>query len=413
MNAKSSYNLTISLLAILVIGGIVALGYQIATGLGVTGMDNMVSWGLYIIMFMFFVGLSAGGLIVSSSATVFNIQAFKQVAKPATILSTVCIIIAGLFILVDLGQPFRVLNLLFHPQFASPLIWDVVVISIYLAINIIYLYTMNKKTPNVSLLKTLSYIALPIAILVHSVTAWIFGLQIAKEGWYSAILAPLFVASALDSGLALLIISLVLLTIYKVFTVGQKVITSLAGLMITCVAVDAYLVFSEIVTMAYPQEPSTMLVLNTILKGSMAPFFWGQIILGVIIPLAILLFSKNREKTGLVVFSSVLIIIGVFFKRVWLLLASFIHPNVAGTSGVTLGTYIPNTAGNEFNSIWATVGQYAPTAIELMITVGLLALGALMFIVMSRRLLIDSSEAKLGRQDASMVESISVSQVQS
>ena len=72
--------------------GFGALGYQLVNGLGVTGMNNAVSWGLYITMFMFFVGLSAGGLIVSSSATVFNIPAFKVVAKPATILSTACII---------------------------------------------------------------------------------------------------------------------------------------------------------------------------------------------------------------------------------------------------------------------------------------------------------------------------------
>lgn len=412
MSTSSRYNVTIGLLALLVVGGIVAFGYQIATGLGVTGMDNMVSWGLYIIMFMFFVGLSAGGLIVSSSATVFNIPKFKQVAKPATILSTVCIIIAGLFVLVDIGQPFRVFNLIFHAQFASPLIWDVGVIGIYLLINILYLYNMNKPNAKESVMRGISYIALPVAVLVHSITAWIFGLQIAREGWYSAIIAPLFVTSALDSGLALLIITLVLLTTYKVFTVDRKLFASLAGLMVTCLAVDAYLVFSEIITMAYPQEPYTMLVLNTLLKGSMAPFFWGQVVLGVAIPMVILLFRKNRENLNLVVFSSVLIIIGVFFKRVWLLLTSFIHPNVAGPSGVISGKYIPKTADNVYHDIWATVGQYGPTGMEIMITVGLVALGALMFILMSRRLLADRPQTAAGGLGASGAEGLSASQTQ-
>ena len=263
-------------LGLLSLIGFGALGYQLINGLGVTGMNNATSWGLYITMFMFFVGLSAGGLIVSSSATVFNIPAFKVVAKPATILSTVCIIVAGIFIMVDIGSPFRVLNLILHSQFKSPLMWDVCVITLYLCINVAYLYLMTRKEPSKKALSVMSRIALPVAILVHSVTAWIFGLQIAREGWHSALMAPLFVASALDSGLALLIIVLVLLIKFKVFTVEKKLITTLAGLLVTCVAVDAYFVFSEILTMFYPQEESVMLVLNEMLKGSMAPFFLGR-----------------------------------------------------------------------------------------------------------------------------------------
>ncbi len=374
-------------LGLLSLIGFGALGYQLVNGLGVTAMNNATSWGLYITMFMFFVGLSAGGLIVSSSATVFNIPAFKVVAKPATILSTVCIIVAGIFIMVDIGSPFRVLNLILHSQFKSPLMWDVCVITLYLCINVAYLYLMTRKEPSKKALSVMSRIALPVAILVHSVTAWIFGLQIAREGWHSALMAPLFVASALDSGLALLIIVLVLLIKFKVFTVEKKLITTLAGLLVTCVAVDAYFVFSEILTMFYPQEESVMLVLNEMLKGSMAPFFWGEVILGFLIPLAILLFKKNREKTSLVIFSSVLIVIGVFFKRVWLLFTSFIHPHVEGAPGITLGSYTPSESPNVFPSFWTLHGQYVPTLVELMVVVGMISFGVLLFIYLSRKIL--------------------------
>lgn len=379
-------------LGLLSLTGFGALGYQLVNGLGVTGMNNSVSWGLYITMFMFFVGLSAGGLIVSSSATVFDIPSFKVVAKPATILSTVCIIVAGAFIMIDIGSPFRVLNLILHSQFKSPLMWDVCIITLYLSINIIYLYLMTRPKQNKKMLKIMSSIALPIAILVHSITAWIFGLQIAREGWHSALMAPLFVASALDSGLALLIIVLVLLIKYKVFFVEKKLITSLAGLLVTCVAVDAYFVFSEILTMLYPQEEAVLHVLNEMLKGSMAPFFWGEVILGFVIPLAILLFKKNREKTSLVIFSSVLIVIGVFFKRVWLLFTSFIYPHVDGAPGITLGSYTPSESPNVFPNFWTLHGQYTPTLIELMIVVGMISFGALLFIYLSRRILIDQKK---------------------
>ena len=144
MNNIIKYNTWIAILGVLTLMGLGAWGYQIMNGLGVTAMNNAVSWGLYIIMFMFFVGLSAGGLIVSSSATVFDIPAYKAVAKPAIILSTVCITLAGIFIMVDLGGVFRVYNLLIHPQFKSPLMWDVVVITTYMIINIAYLFYMTR-----------------------------------------------------------------------------------------------------------------------------------------------------------------------------------------------------------------------------------------------------------------------------
>jgi dimethyl sulfoxide reductase membrane subunit len=386
---KRNLYIWLGILGALSLAGFGALGYQLVNGLGVTGMNNATSWGLYIIMFMFFVGLSAGGLIVSSSATVFNIPSFKVVAKPATILSTVCIVIAAAFIMIDLGSPLRFLNLFLHPQFKSPLMWDVVVVSLYLMINVAYLYFMTRKEPNKKVLSVMSRIALPVAILVHSVTAWVFGLQIARTGWHSAIMAPLFVASALDSGLALLLIVLVLLKKLNVFIVEKKLITTLAGLLVTCVAVDAYLVFSEILTMYYPGEEGVMHELNEMLKGSMAPYFWGEVILGFVIPLAILLFKKNREKTGLVIFSSVLIIIGVFFKRVWLVLTSFIHPNVAGAPGITLGSYVPSESPNVFPDFWTLHGQYAPSFIELTIAVGMIAFGALLFTILTRLILVD------------------------
>lgn len=387
MTQKAKFNLTIGILSVLTLIGFGAILYQVINGLGVTGMNNVVSWGTYIMLFMFFVGLSAGGLIVSSSATVFNIPSFKVVAKPATILSTVCVIVATVFILVDLGQPFRIFNLLIHGQFSSPLMWDVVVISLYLVINILYLYFMTRKQQNEKAMKIMSSIALPVAILVHSVTAWIFGLQIARDGWYTALMAPLFVASALDSGLALLLIVLVILSALKIFVVEKKLLTTLAGLLVTFVCVDAYLLLAEVITMVYPQEPSTMLVVNELVSGSLAPFFWGQVILGLVIPIGILLFKKNREKIRLIVISSILIVIGVLFKRVWLLFSAFIHPNFSAGQGITTGYYETGSDPSIFPNIWATIGNYAPTMIEFFIAIGVISFGVLLYIVLAKFIL--------------------------
>ena len=389
-------------LGVLALAGVAAWIYQLANGLGVTGMNNGTSWGLYITMFMLFVGLSAGGLIVASSASVFHVERFKRVALPAVILSTVCICLAGMFVLIDLGGIQRVWRILTGPNFASPLLWDVIVITLYLVINVLYLYFMTSKKANPHTVSVISRVALPVAILVHSVTAWIFALQIAKEGWYSAIMAPIFVASAMDSGLALLLIVLVALGAAKVFEAGRDLIASLAGLLATCIAVDAFFIGCEALTMAYPGAAGaeTLAVMAT---GSTAPFFWAEIIGGLLVPFCILVFARNRQRTGLVTLASALVVLGVLCKRVWLLLTSFIHPNIVGAPGVISGSSASAHASGA--EVWAVTSAYAPTWVEFVVVVGVVSLGALAFILLANKLLGKPADASAD-SNASSTESV-------
>ena len=400
--SKSKATPAAIVLALLVVAGVAAWIYQIVNGLAVTGMNNGNSWGLYITCFMFFVGLSAGGLIVASSASVFGIKQFKKVAKPAVLLSTVCIIAATAFVVVDLGGPARVFNLIIHAQIGSPLMWDIIVITIYFVINIVYLVLMKKEDGGADKTRALtitSRLALPVAILVHSVTAWIFGLQIAKVGWYSAIMAPLFVSSALDSGLALLIIVLIILNATRVFEVERKLIVSLAGLLAVFVAVDAFMVGSEILTMAYPAAEAEGALLAVMTSGATAPFFWGEIILGLAVPFCLLVFSKLRENTSVVVVASALIVIGVFCKRAWLLLSSFATFNVQGAPGVTYGR--ADMAGTD---VWAMIGIYAPTWVELVVALGVIALAALLYVLLAPKLFGDKKATKTEESVAAATE---------
>ena len=392
MKTSNAFKITAAVLAVLTVAGVAAWIYQLMDGLGVTGMNNGTSWGLYITCFMFFVGLSAGGLIVASSASVFHVKEYKKVALPAVILSTVCICLAGMFVLIDLGGIQRVWQIVVSPNPTSPLFWDICVISLYLVINIVYLaFMLSKKPGSENRVAVVSRFALPVAILVHSVTAWIFGLQIAREGWYSAIMAPIFVASALDSGLALLILALSGLKKAKLFDVDKKLIANLAGLLATCIAIDAFFVGCELLTVAYPQAAGGMALLGEMFAGSTALFFWGEIILGLLIPFCILVFAKNRQKTGLVLFASACVVVGVFFKRVWLLFTSFIHPNLYGAPGIASGSSeAAHAAGTE---MWALTGAYAPTWVEIVVVIGVVSLGVLAFMLLSKRLLAKAPKA--------------------
>ena len=386
---KATYGV-LGVLGALVVAGVAAWIYQLANGLGVTGMSNGVSWGLYIACFMFFVGLSAGGLIVASSASVFHIAEYKKVALPAIICSTVCICCAGMFVLIDMGGIQRVWRILVGPNPTSPLVWDVCVISCYLIINIVYLVFMCSKKPGAAdKVSIVSRFALPIAILVHSVTAWIFGLQVSKE-WYTAIMAPIFVASAMDSGLALLLLALMGLNKSGVFKVENKLISSLAGLLAVCIAVDAFFIGCECLTMAYPGAKGAE-ALSVMAGGITAPFFWIEIIGGLLIPFLLMVFAKNRANMKLVGLACVLVVAGVFCKRIWLLFTSFYEFNIAGAPGVISGSSAARGASGV--DVFAMLGTYAPTWVEIAVVVGVVSLGALAFIVMSRMLLAGRKQA--------------------
>ena len=158
-------------------------------GLAVTGMNNGTSWGLYIACFMFFVGLSAGGLIVASSASVFHIAQYKKVALPAIICSTVCICLAGMFVLIDLGGVQRRVAFAHGPNFHLAAVLGCVRYHCATWLLTFCTWCSCARRGRCPQVEIVSRFALPVAILVHSVTAWIFGLQLSRE-WYSAIMAP-------------------------------------------------------------------------------------------------------------------------------------------------------------------------------------------------------------------------------
>ena len=363
-------------LAVLTIVGVIAWIGQLVVGLGVTGMNNITSWGMYIAMFMFFVGLSAGAMIVASSAHVFNVEWLKGLTLPALIVALVCICAGGLAILIDLGGLPRVWRMLTGPNLASPLLWDMCGITLFIVVNVVFLVFAVKG--NEEGVRKVARVALPVAVLVLCVDAWIFGLQEARA-WYSAIMAPIFIASACDSGLSLLLIVLSAMKKAGLYEVAEDAFKKIAGLLATFIAIDAFLIGCEILTMAYPGGHESV-ALSHMVSGSTAPFFWFEIIGGLLIPFLVLVFAKNRANTTLVVVSAVLVIVGVFCKRMWLLLTSFITPNVEGALGVTLGG--PNAAMGGVGATWAVEGSYFVSPVEILIFIGISALVVLTLMVL-------------------------------
>jgi molybdopterin-containing oxidoreductase family membrane subunit len=356
----------------LLVGGmVVGLGcfvYQWVNGLAVTGLSNTISWGMYIITFMFLVGISAGGLIVAAGAELVGSERFASLQRLAVLLSGTAILAAALSILPDLGRPQMVWRMLRQPHWTSPLIWDVIIIGVYLTIAAIDLYILTRPNPRPGALRTMAFIALPAAVLVHSITAWIFGLLVARPFWNTALMAPMFVSSALVSGLGLLIVTAHVVDRTTEWEPDRNVFDDLGRLMVWFIAVDGFLLFAEILTTYASRVPDHLKQLNVLLTGRLAPVFWAEVVIGVVVPFGICA-SRLRKRRGWVVAAGALAMLGVFAKRINIVMTSMFMPLVGLEPGIPGGR-----AGQEF----APDPIYVPTWVEGGILLGLACFMALL-----------------------------------
>ena len=215
--------------------------YQLVYGLSVTGLNTSVVWGFYIANFVFFIGISLAGTFISAVLLLIKAEWRRPISRAAEVITVFALILAIFSIVADLGHPERFLNMIRYGRVNSPLIWDIVIIILYFLSSLFYLYL--SMLPDLALLRNISpegsarkklysflargwrggveqekrlkrvlggfmaVIIIPIAIMVHTVTAWIFGMTV-RPMWHSTILGPYFVVTAIFSGLAVILIAL-------------------------------------------------------------------------------------------------------------------------------------------------------------------------------------------------------------
>ena len=371
-------NAGIAAAAVLTAAGLALWGFQLSGGLVQTGMRNLDSWWLYITLFMFLVGLSAGGLIISSVPRAFGMKGFGGISKVAVWTSICCTVLAIAFVVVDLGHPARLWELFAYSNLGSPLMWDIIVLGAYLILSIVYLWaTLRAEEGKVSAvaLRIVSVIALVCAVLVHSVTAWIFGLQQAREFWHTALLAPWFVSSALVCGTALVLAVVIALRRVGYLELDQSNITKMTKMLGAFVVVDLYFFGCDLLTSAFPGGSGAEVV-AMLVSGPLAPFFWVEII-GCALAAAVC-FAPRLRTNPLIVVASLLAIVGIFCKRVQLLVGGFQIPNLDYAGPATPYT----VTGWESGLAGAYQGMvYWPTPLEFGIVLGVVALGVLMLLV--------------------------------
>ena len=362
----------LAVLGLLVFWGLAAWIYQLTQGLIATGMRDVVSWGLYIFTFAFFVGLSAGGLIMASAAEVFGVESLRPLARLGVLTAAASVLVAAMTIIPDLGNPQRVWELFRYPNWSSPLVWDVLIILVYFLFAAADLTVMSRRgierSRRARILRVMAYVGLPTAVLLHSITAWIFGLQISRPWWNTALMAPLFVTSAILSGTALVALVALAAKRYGRLHVPEETWKAVAGLMAVALAVDLFFVASEYITILWGNVPRERAALDLILPGgSWQALFWLEWVLGGLVPFVLLVVPRWRRRPALLALSSVFVLVGVYAFRIELVIGGMLRPLLHLAPGNALGSYRLGQTSFQLD------GVYHPTWVEYGIVVGLAA----------------------------------------
>jgi len=348
---------------ILVMGvGVLAYLKQFNEGLGVTGMSRDVTWGLYIAQFTFMVGVAASAVMVVLPYYLHNFKEFGRITILGEFLAIASVIMCMTFIFVDMGQPFRIVNVFIYATPHSMMFWDTIALGGYLVLNIlISRVTLDAERKSIAppgWIKPFIILSIPWAISIHTVTAFLYAGLAARPFWMTAILAPRFLASAFASGPALLILVCLLIRRLTGFDAGEKAINKLAVIVTYAMSINVFFVLMEVFTAVYSSMPEhtshfEYLFFGLNGKNALVPWMWASEILAAL-TLILLLNPKTRRRTNTLAVACVAV-----FASIW----------IDKGMGMVVTGFIPNPLGQ--------VMEYTPTFIEILITLGVYAMGIL------------------------------------
>ncbi|WP_448382001.1 sulfate reduction electron transfer complex DsrMKJOP subunit DsrP [Desulfosoma sp.] len=357
------------LLGLLVLSGIgfACFMLQLNQGLKITGMSRDVSWGFYIAQFTFLVGVAASAVMVVLPYYLHHVKEFGRITILGEFLAVSAVTMCLLFIVVDLGQPMRLLNVLLHPTPNSILFWDMVVLNGYLFLNAVIGWTVlsaeRKEMPPPKWVKPLIYVSIPWAVSIHTVTAFLYAGLPGRHFWLTAIMAARFLASAFASGPSLLILLCFLIRKRTNFDPGPSAIDKLSKIVTYAMITSVFFLLLEIFTAFYSKIPGHMHGFIYQFAGyeghaELVPFMWLSVILSVV-ALILLVPPQFRSNEKLLKIACIAVFFGLYLEK--------------GVGLVVTG-FIPN--------VFDKVTPYVPTVPELAITLGVWATGFLIMAVL-------------------------------
>ena len=359
---------------------------QIRDGLGVTGMRDYVSWGMYIANFVFFVAISLIGFLISSALHLLKIKWSKPISRVAEQVAIAGVALAGIIIVNDMGRPDRFLNVFLHGRFASPIIWDVTVVTTYLTISVLLFYL--PLIPDLALLRdkgsddipqwkmkvykvlalgwkgnaeqfklvyhamrVLMILIIPVGLSIHTVTSWLFAATL-RSGWDTTIFGPYFVAGAFVAGSAAVVIVMYAYRnrygLKEYF--GEVQFDYMGKLLVFVSLVYLYFNINEFWVPGYKMKTAESIHLMNLFTGRYALMFWSTQLLGLIFPILLMLLRFFRKPLPLTIIS-VFVLVASWFKRYIIVIPTLEHP------------FLPvQNVPDHFK-------HYSPTSTEIMITI--------------------------------------------
>jgi len=391
-------------LIVTVLGSIVLMGlgtwlYQMYMGFGITGINNPVFWAFYITNFVFWIGISHAGTLISAILRLVNAGWRRPVTRCAEVITAFALMIGAMFPIIPLGRPWLFFWLvpypssrLIWPNFRSPLVWDFFAITTYLTGSVLFLVLpmipdfalVRDRTTGArrkiygalalgwqgtpkqwhrleSAMSIMAIAIIPVAVSVHTIVSFDFSMAPVPM-WHSTMFGPYFVAGAIFSGIAGLIIAMAALR--KFLHLEEYLhpvhFQNLGKLLLMMSLLWGYFVFAERLTVWYGNESAELAVLRVTQKGSFAPLYWTMVVVNFVLPVSILSLRKLRTITGCVV-ASFGVLVGMWLERFLIVVPSLGHK------------YLPYS--------W---GVYRPRPVEIMITISTFAAMALLYVLFSK-----------------------------
>lgn len=352
---------------LLLVLGVIGIGFcvyiwQLISGLQITGMSRDVSWGFYIAQLTFLVGVAASAVMLVIPYYLHNYKAFGRITILGEFLAIASVTMCLLFVIVDLGQPMRLFNVILHPTPGSVLFWDMVVLNGYLFLNLIIgwnvLEAERNQTHTPMWVKPLIYLSVPWAVSIHTVTAFLYCGLPGRGYWLTAILAPRFLSSAFAAGPALLVLLCLLIRRISNFDPGKEQIQSLAKIITYAIILNVFFFFCELFVVFYSQIPEHMdhfkyLFTGLHGHGVLVPWMWTSLGL-MFFAIIMLLIPTVRRNEGTLAIACAAVFIGTWIDK---------------GMGMISGGFVPNPLHH--------VNEYVPTGPELAITAGVYGIGVL------------------------------------
>lgn len=383
----------------LVIGGY-GLYWRLTTGHQLANYGQLITWGLWVAMYIYFIGLSAGAFLISALVFVFHVERFRPIARLALFTALTSLLMALLFIWFDLGHLERFYEVYTRPHFRSMMAWMVWLYTAYFVLLIFEFWfesrqdfvrcgqekggfqgflcrvlalgskdaSEEKRARDEKVTQVLGAIGLPLAIMFHGGVGALFGVVAARPAWHGGLFPLLFLVSALVSGGGLLMALYAWLAPNKGSEEYKNLLSDMGRLVLALVFLDVIFTFAEYSIALYGGVPGDVLPLIEIMTG---PFWWvfwiGQIGLGMVVPIILLSFKRTRTSSfwvGIAGLSIVLAFVGV---RLNIVIPPLSMPELQG-----LVEAVPSPR---------MTTQYIPSMMEWALSIGIIGLGMALFAI--------------------------------